>query len=69
MSERDKIICELQLLTGIFTDDINYMMYKLLKDGKYKDYVEEDKDVVVSTDTVVEQNQITTFEELLNSFN
>lgn len=31
----DKIKVELQLLTGVITDDINYMCYLLLKDGVY----------------------------------
>lgn len=49
----DKIKVELQLLTGVITDDINYMCYLLLKDGVYFN-----KDKNIEIDDTIEKEKI-----------
>ena len=35
MTNKEKILLELQILTETITDDIDYMVFLLLKDGLY----------------------------------
>lgn len=35
MTTRERIITECQMLTGITTDDLTFLVYKLLKGGSY----------------------------------
>ena len=47
MTNKEKILLELQILTETITDDIDYMVFLLLKDGLYfkKDTIENNQKV------------------------
>lgn len=45
LTKREKrILNELQLLTGVMTDDISYLCFLLLKDGTYFNKTKTDKE-------------------------
>lgn len=74
ISKREfRIVNELQLLTGVMTEDISYMCFLLLKDGTYFNNVktqEEIKEENLKKEVNDKINEIgvTTFADLLNSF-
>ena len=35
MTKQQMVLTELQMVTGVVTDDINYLMYLVLKDGSF----------------------------------
>lgn len=35
MTSKERVLSELQMLTGVITDDIDYIVFLLLKDGSY----------------------------------
>ena len=35
LSDRDKLVNELKVMTGVVTEDLDYMIYLLLKGGSY----------------------------------
>lgn len=37
---RERILAELQMMTNIVTDDIDYLVYLVLKDGSYFDDID-----------------------------
>ena len=47
MTNKEKILLELQILTETITDDIDYMVFLLLKDGLYfkQDTIENNQKV------------------------
>ena len=47
MTNKEKILLELQILTETITDDIDYMLFLLLKDGLYfkQDTIENNQKV------------------------
>lgn len=71
MTKREKrIINELQLITGVMTDDVQYLCFLLLKDGTYFNSTkteEEMKEDEIRRDikSKVESLQAPTFEDLL----
>lgn len=71
MTKREKrIINELQLVTGVMTEDIQYLCFLLLKDGTYFNSTKTEKEkaeeeVKRSIEAKVESLQALTFDDLL----
>lgn len=71
MTKREKrIINELQLVTGVMTEDIQYLCFLLLKDGTYFNSTKTEKEKVEeeikrSIEAKVESLQALTFDDLL----
>lgn len=71
MTKREKrIINELQLVTGVMTEDIQYLCFLLLKDGTYfnSTKTEEEKaeeEIKRGIEAKVESLQALTFDDLL----
>lgn len=63
-SRKRKIINELSMLVGTYSDDIDYLVYLALKNGDYNPdgYVVKEKDVKEE-----EKLGVMTFEELLQA--
>lgn len=71
ISREDRIINELQLVTGVCTKNISYLCYLLLKDGSYfKDVKTEDEVVIESNELElnkkVKELEVKSFDDLLN---
>ena len=47
MTTKERIITECQMLTGITTDDLTFLVYKLLKGGNY---FENSGEIVIKVD-------------------
>ena len=71
MTKREKrIINELQLVTGVMTEDIQYLCFLLLKDGTYFNLTKTEKEkaeeeIKRSIEAKVESLQAFTFDDLL----
>lgn len=61
MCNKERIIAELQMLTNVVTNDIDYLVYLLLKDGVYFSDNVEDK--FVQKGLTEFHNKVENFEE------
>lgn len=68
LSRSERLKLELQMLTGVVTDDMSYLVYLLLKDG---DYFKEDrlKDVTIKEEEKEKQERLKamSFDDFFNS--
>lgn len=68
LSRSERLKLELQMLTGVVTDDMSYFVYLLLKDG---DYFKEDrlKDVTIKEEEKEKQERLKamSFDDFFNS--
>lgn len=61
-----KLLGELQMLTGLLSNDYEYMLYMLLKDGsRFKEVVAESK--FESSDSEVEMDAVQCLDSWFNS--
>lgn len=61
---RERILAELQMMTNVVTDDIDYLVYLVLKDGSYFDDITTKYEKV---DSVGFQNKVEDFDNWLSS--
>lgn len=68
LSRSERLKLELQMLAGVVTDDMSYLVYLLLKDG---DYFKEDrlKDVTIKEEEKEKQERLKamSFDDFFNS--
>ena len=64
VSRTERIKLELQMLTGVLTDDISYLCYLLLKDGSHFKH-EREKNTELAEDNLkkIENMRTESFEE------
>lgn len=68
VSRDERIKLELQMLTGVVTDDISYMCYLLLKDGLYfKKERDKELDIGKEEKKKVVELSCESFEDFFNS--
>lgn len=42
LDKQSTVIAELQLITGVMADDVEYLVYSLLKDGSYFNKIKQE---------------------------
>lgn len=68
VSRNERIKLELQMLTGIVTDDISYMCYLLLKDGLYfKNERDKELEIGKEEEQKIVELSCESFEDFFNS--